>query len=303
MIVLQIQQIVILIKYQLIKMNKKILFGMVIVLLLISGCNKTDNFDKENEKILEKALELEEISVNKVDINKDTIFVSIEVSDANEHDNQLIEWWGGIFGLTTLMKGDYMFVIIENTVNGEPYTYVSSNIYSIKDFSEFIITDVEFFEESLVTSDIPKSKQILQAANLPLDTLSDEKNFKMGMKFEIAGYDLSFLTKYLIYSGIIIIVILLVLLGFKKKHKVKHYYSKTKKHRQKLHKVYKETIVPKTMELSKNTKKHAIILSNKTKKAYNEKIAPKAKELAKKAKKKTKELMEKTKNYSAEETK
>jgi hypothetical protein len=298
-------------------MNKKILFGLIIVLLLFVGCGKSNNLDSQNEKILEKVLELEEIDVNKVKINKDTVFVSIEVSNANEHDSQLIEWWGNIFGISSLLKGDYIFVIIENTVNQEPYTYVSSNIYSIRDFSEFTITDVEFWQESLITSEMPNNIDILEASNLPKDTLTDEKGFKMGLKFEIAGFDLSFLIKYLIIGIIIIIVGILLILGIKKRHKIKHVYSKTKKYREKLHKMYKEKIVPKTKQFAKNTKKHAKILANKTKKTYNEKIVPKAKEYNTKlkktynekivpkakefnetAKKKTKELMEKTKNKS-----
>jgi hypothetical protein len=254
-------------------MNKKIILGLVIVLLVISGCEKNKNIDSQNEKILEKIFELENISVNNLNINEDTIFVSIEVSDANEYDTHLIEWWGTIFGISSMLKGDYIFVIIENTVNQEPYTYVSSNVYSIKDFNEDRITDVEFWQESLITINSPKKAEILKAADLPLDTLTDEKDIKIKKDFSIAGFDLSGLVKYIIYGIIVVFATLLIIFGIKKKDKIKNAYSKTKKHREKLHKVYKE------------------------------KIVPKAKGLKEKAKKKTKELIEKTKNYSTKENK
>lgn len=269
-----------------------LIISIFIVLIVLSGCSSKNEIDSQNEKILQRLLEIDDISVNNIDIDRDTIFVSIEVSAANEHDNHLIEWWGTIFGFSSILTGDYLLVIIENTVNYEPYTYISSNVYSIRDFEEGLITDIEFWQESLITSNMPRKRDILEASNLPIHTLSDERGFTMPTKFEIFGYDFSWLIRYLIIGLIVIAAGILIIIGIKKGSKIKNLYSNTKKHREKLSKTYKEKIVPKTKELG-----------SKAKKTYNEKVAPKAKELTQKAKKKTKELMEKTKNYSAEEEK
>ena len=227
------------------KKQKIIFVTLIMALLVMSACS--NNIDAKNEEILTRLLELEEIDVNKVSIDKDTIFVSIEVSSADEYDTQIIAWWGTIFGYSAVLQGDYIAVIIENTVNKEPYAYISTNVYTIRDFEDSIITDAEFWDETLITSSKPRTRDVIRASGLPTEALTDEQT-------KIRTNTILIITLILI---VIILAILTVILLKKKKSKKQkvetHHAPKKRKHKETIKKI-KDKVKQKTKKLKEKTK-------------------------------------------------
>jgi hypothetical protein len=239
--------------------TKTILLSLVIIsLFLITGCS--NKIDSQNEKILSKVLELEEIAVNKVEINKEVIFVSMEASKADEYDTQIINWWGTIFGISSMLKGDYLIVIIENTVNKEPYTYISTNVYTIRDFNEDRISDAEFWDETLITEKKPKTSDVLKASNLPIETLTDTKKTKIPMDAK------TIIMKIFTWLIILVVIFLVIFFGRKimkkkKKNKISHEKSTkakikhhTRKTKEKIKKFYEKKVKPTTKKIKEKTK-------------------------------------------------
>jgi hypothetical protein len=258
-------------------MNKKIfLLSCLLLVLVLTACSSS-SIDSKNEEILLKVISLEDIAVNKVSILDDVIFVSLDVALANQYDTQLLEWWGTIFSFSTLLSGDYEVVIIENVLNDKPQVYVSSNMFSINDYINDKITDIQFWEESLISSDKPSTKEILLASGLPSHALSytnqtaNPINIKKLLIILISSFLVAGLL-FVAYSSHI---------RAKKKHKqswlqklnmfFKNLYHKTlvptsKNIHKKAKKSYKETLVPKAKELSKSTQKHSKKLLKSAKK-------------------------------------
>jgi short subunit fatty acids transporter len=250
--------------------KQKIIIMLILALLLVlSAC--TENADEKNEEILKKILELEEIDINKVEIQKDTIFVSMEASSAGEYDTQILEWWGAIFGISGMLKGDYLVVIIENTVNKEAYTYISTNIYTIRDFTEDRISDAEFWDETLITSIKPKTNEIIDASGLPIQTLKDEKDVRV---------PLTTTTKIIIAISLILLIITLLVIVLVKRKKRKK--QKAQKDKQEVKQEVKQ-------EKKKEKKKTDHI------KKIKEKIKKETDKLKEKTKEKTKSFKEKLK--------
>jgi len=234
---------------------------LILTLIIISGCsNKTDS---KNEEILKKVLSLENIEYNEIKINNEQIIISIETSSANEYDTQLINWWGTIFGISSMLQGNYEVVIIENTVNKEPYAYISTNIYTIQDFEEDRISDAEFWDETLITSNKPRTKEILEASGLPLQTLKQQETKKTNHAKTI-----------LIILIILIIITTTTLLILKIKPnkpriKTRRYKEKIleKSHetKRKIKKIHREKIKPATHKLKQKINKHTQKFRNKLK--------------------------------------
>ena len=245
---------------------------MITSLLFLSSCTN-NKIDSKNEEILTKLLELEEIDVNEASISRDTILVSIEVSSADEYDEQLIAWWGTIFGYSAALQGDYIAVIIENTVNNEPYTYISTNVYTIRDFEDSIITDADFWEETLVTASKPRTREVIRASGLPTETLTDERTITIPRTTT---------TKIIIWIIIIIISVAIIVTGIilaKKRKPKKHKPTKTQQAKHEHKKTEKQT--------KQKHKEHL--------KKINEKIKTGTKKLKEKTKEKTKTFRERMK--------
>ena len=248
-------------------MNKKtILIILTLLILVLSACSKIDS---KNEQILTKVLKLENISLNEVSIKKDTIFVSIEASGANEYDTQIINWWGTIFGISSMLKSEttqqYKYVIIENTVNKEPYTYISANMITILDYNEDVLTDVEFWQETLITNNKPSISEIKQQSGLPNEALRVSKDSKT--------------QKPITLIIILIIILTLVILLFKNPKKLGKIYGKLKH---------------KTQKITKKSKKDKQNKTGKTIKDMTNKIVNKTKSVSKQVYEKTKKKRKKS---------
>lgn len=245
--------------------KQKIIITLILAsLLVLSAC--TENADEKNEEILKKILELEEIDINKVEIQKDTIFVSMEASSAGEYDTQILEWWGAIFGISGMLKGDYLVVIIENTVNKEAYTYISTNIYTIRDFTEDRISDAEFWDETLITSIKPKTNEIIDASGLPIQTLKDEKDVRV---------PLTTTTKIIIAISLILLIITLLVIVLVKRKKRKKQKAQKDKQEVKQEKKKEKKKTDHIKKIKEKIKKGTDKLKEKTKektKSFKEKL-------------------------------
>lgn len=226
------------------KKQKIIITIIIMSLLALSAC--TTKIDKKNEQILERVFEIDKIDINKIEIKKDTIFVSMEASSAGEYDTQILEWWGTIFGIVGMLQGDYMYVIIENTVNGEAYAYISTNVYTIRDFTEDRISDAEFWDETLITASKPKTQEILRASGLPKETLKDEA--------KKTRTNTTLIT--IIVVTLILAILTLLLFKNKKRKKQKtetHIAPKKSKNKENINKI-QNTIKTKTKKITEKTK-------------------------------------------------
>lgn len=255
----------------------KFLF-LLIVLLTLTSIVSADKIDNKNELIMQKVLELDNITVSNIEISNSNIFVSIEVTEAMNYDAELIAYWGSIFGISAMLKNDdefYSTVTIENLVDGEPYVYVSTNIISIQDYQNDMLEDYEFWEESLVTAQKPTTNDIVEGSNLPKETLIE--NNRSNSFFSIVKL-------WWFFIIIILLIIFFVYKNFSKiktnnisKDNVKAKVISTKNYisdaRKKISKVYdkkgkkivsktKKTIKTKSKQIAGKTK----VLAGKTKK-------------------------------------
>jgi hypothetical protein len=147
---------------------------LIFILLLSSAvwASQENDIDNKNEEILSKVLEIDGVKTEEITISGTTIYVSIEASGADSYDSELIGWWASIFANSALLKGyekDYLFVVIENTVNDVPYAYVSAPVVSIQDLMDGLIDDATFWDEVLITESKPKEKEIAEFSGLPSD--------------------------------------------------------------------------------------------------------------------------------------
>ncbi len=268
--------------------SMQIIFIFLMVLSLTSIVS-ADKIDGKNELILKKVLELDNITINNVEISNNNIFVTIEVSEAMDYDTELIAYWGSIFGISAMLKNDnesYSTVTIENLIDGEPYVYVSTNVITIQDYQNDLLEDYEFWEESLVTSEKPSTKDIIDGANLPSESLREDAS--SNNSFSIIK----------LWWIIILILVFLFYLVYKKQSKkgsisldVKTKRARVKKNINVVRKKIGVAYAGKGKELVLKTKKS---ISSKSKR-----IASKTKDFAKKTNKKSVKLYKKTKKETS----
>jgi hypothetical protein len=151
---------------------------VLIIILCILIPSKEQRVANANEQILSRFLDIEGIPSHSTHIRGEMITVTIEVSDANEYDAQLVSWWGSIFGYSALLQGhktSYEQVVIINNVNGEGYAYLAANLVTVDDFAANRIDEATFWDEVLITSSPPQSKDIAAFSGLPQSALSRDR--------------------------------------------------------------------------------------------------------------------------------
>ncbi len=201
------------------------------LLLIVTSpvlAGKEAQINRANEVVLENILLAGGYGESHVSISDESILVSIEVSDANTYDEELIAWWGSIFGNAALLKGygeAYSTITIENRVNGEAELYLGANLATVDDYIAVRIDDGTFWDEVLITSKKPTVKDIENYAGLPESALKRDQ----------------FIPKKERKVGWLILLIILILIGggisylcIKHPHQVKKVHKnvkmKTKKH-------------------------------------------------------------------------
>ncbi|HDP73870.1 MAG TPA: hypothetical protein ENN46_02840 [Candidatus Woesearchaeota archaeon] len=163
--------------------------GIVIALLLaipLAFASQERLIDSKNAEILERLLELNGVKAEEISISGNTIFVSIEASGADSYDTELIAWWASIFANSALLRGyekDYLFIVIENTVNKVPYAYVSVATVTVHDLMEGIINDLLFWDEVLITEKNPRERDIAEVSGLPSDLVYQSEGKRISSGF------------------------------------------------------------------------------------------------------------------------
>lgn len=187
-------------------MKGKLLLTIICLTLLVITpvlAGKEAKIDSMNEDVLKKLILAEGYGESEIQINGEAIIVSIEVSDANNYDAELIAWWGSIFGSSALLKGyekSYYYTIIENKVNGEALMYLGINLVTVDDYVSVLIDDATFWEEVLITDTKPSAKDIADYSGLPANALI--RNKSIAKKERNLGWLVILITFLIIGGGV-----------------------------------------------------------------------------------------------------
>jgi len=185
-----------------------------LVLLVVSMSIVVADYNDKNEDILGTLFDLNNLTYSHIDISDSEILVTIEASDADEFDTQLVSWFGLIFVNAGFLQGenhDYEYIIIEVTINDEPVSYFSTTRNSVLDYIDGIIDDELFWTEVTITSTKPSYNSIDAGTMLSKNLLGTDTG----------GFSFNFFIPWYIFViiGILIAGVFIVLRKAKKDSK------------------------------------------------------------------------------------